>query len=167
MNRFTAVIALLMLAASSLATAQSRNPCTLLSKAEIESVVGGPISGLDGSNNMGGTQACSGVAKNRMSVMIMYVTSNQNQKVADPMGYLEAESRKSAQSIGAQMDVKKFGPILCTTLIPPKQGPYSTQCMVLKPPSSMASIAVLVATQQEMVSIDKLHILAEKMLGRF
>ena len=165
MNRFTAVLALLTLAASSLATAQSRNPCTLLSKAEIESVVGGPISGLDGSNNLGGTQTCSGVVAKRMSVMLMYVTSNQ--KVADPMGYLEAESRKAANSIGAQMDVKKFGPILCTTLIPPKQGPYSTQCMVIKPPSSMASIAVMVAKQQEMVSIDKLHILAEKMLRRF
>jgi len=167
MNRFTAVIALLMLAASSLATAQSRNPCTLLSKAEIESVVGGPISGLDGSNNMGGTQACSGVAKNRMSVMIMYVTSNQNQKVADPMGYLEAESRKSAQSIGAKMDVKRSGNILCTTLIPPKQGPYSTQCMVGKLPNSMASIAVMVTTEQEMVPIDKLLPLAQKMVGRF
>jgi len=165
MNRLTAVFALLMLASAAIAGAQAKNPCTFLSKAEIESVLGVKVSGLDGSNNLGGTQTCSGVVAKRMSVMLMYVTSNQ--KVADPMGYLEAESRKSAQSIGAQMDVKKFGPILCTTLIPPKQGPYSTQCMVLKPPSSMASIAVMVITQQEMVSIDKLHILAEKMLRRF
>src|SRR5215472_11172017 len=107
MNRLTAVFALLMLASAAIAGAQAKDPCTFLSKAEIESVLGVKISGLDGSNNMGGTQACSGVAKNRMSVMIMYVTSNQ--KVADPMGYLEAESRKSANSIGAKMDVKKSG----------------------------------------------------------
>ena len=165
MNRFTAVFALLMLASCSIAGAQAKNPCTFLTPAEIESVLGIKVSGLTTPGEAGGTQTCSGVAGKRMSVMLMYVTSNQ--KVADPMGYLEAESRKAANSIGAQMDVKRFGPILCTTLIPPKQGPYSTQCMVLKPPSSMASIAVMVITQQEMVSIDKLHILAEKMLRRF
>jgi len=65
------------------------------------------------------------------------------------------------------MDVKRFGSsTLCTTLIPPKPGPYSTQCMVIKKPTGMASITVLVPSQQDMSSIDKLHSLAEKMLGR-
>ena len=165
MNRFTAVFALLMLASCSIAGAQARNPCTLLSKAEIESFVGGPISGLDRSNNVGGTLTCNGAAKNRMYVALIYASSNQ--KIADPMAYLEAESRKSANMIGAKLDVKKFGNILCIALIPPKEGPYATQCSVLKPPGSMASVAIMVSTQQEMVPIDKLLPLAEKMAARF
>jgi hypothetical protein len=38
--------------------------------------------------------------------------------------------------------------------------------MVIKKPTGMASITVLVPSQQDMSSIDKLHSLAEKMLGR-
>ena len=165
MNRLTALFALLIVASCSIAGAQAKNPCTFLTPAEIESVLGIKVSGLTTPSQMGVTQTCGGVAKNRMSVTLMYVTSNQ--KVADPMGYLEAESRKSANSIGAKMDVRKSGNILCTTLIPPKQGPYATQCMVLKPPNSMAAITVMVTTQQEMVSIDKLLLLSQKMIGRF
>ena len=172
MNRFTAALALLMLASSTIAGAQAKNPCTFLTKAEIESVLGVKLTGLTTPGEIGSihqsgvTQTCSGVAANRMSVMVMYVTSNQKPP-ADPMAYLEAESRKAAQSIGAQMEVKRAGSVLCTALIPPKQGPYATQCMVPKLPSSMASITVMVATRPEMVSIDKLLPLAQKMVGRF
>jgi hypothetical protein len=39
--------------------------------------------------------------------------------------------------------------------------------MAVKKPTGMATITILVATQQAMVPIDKLRPLAEKMLGRF
>ena len=164
MNRFT-IFAFLMLASSVIAGGQARNPCSLLTPAEIESVIGVKVSGLSAPSQMGVTQICSGAASKRMSVMLMYVTSDQ--KVADPLGYLEAESRKSANSIGAKLDVKRAGNILCTALIPPKQGPYATQCMVVKPPSSMAAITTMVPAQQDMVPIEKLLPLAQKMVGRF
>ena len=89
-------------------------------------------------------------------------------KWADPLGYLEQVGRQSANSVKAQFEAKRFGSsILCTTLIPPKPGPYSTQCMAVKKPTGMATITILVATQQDMVPMDKLRPLAEKMLGRF
>src|SRR5258708_3211524 len=142
--------------------------CGVLTPGEIESVLGVKVSGFGGGSQIGGTQTCGGTAAKRMSIMLMVVTQKPGDpKVADPLGFLETQSRQSAKSIGAQMDAKRFGSsILCTTLIPPKQGPYSTQCMVVKAPS-MASIGIMVATQQDMVSMDKLHALAEKMAGRF
>jgi hypothetical protein len=169
MNRLIAAVALIL--ACSLAGTAQVNPCSLLKPSEVESALGVKISGLDVSGPMGGTQTCSGVVANRMQVMVMFVgagaTKPNDAKWADPLGELERQSRESAKSIGAQMDVKRFGDnILCTTLVPPKQGPYATQCMVVKKPTGMASISVLVAKQPDMVPIEKLRPLAEKMLGR-
>jgi len=172
MNRFVAVFAFVLLAFALPAGAQV-NPCKLLTPAEIESALGGKLSGFGGNAPMSATiPTCSGIMPNRMSVMVMFAAgdakSAADPKWADPLGYLEQMSRQSANSIKAQLDAKRFGSsILCTALIPPKQGPYSTQCMAVKKPTGMATITILVHSQQEMVPMDKLRPLAEKMLGRF
>ncbi len=171
MNRFIAVLAFVLLAFSLPAAAQV-DPCKLLTAAEIESALGAKVI-FAGSAQWGVTPTCAGgSAPKHMSVMVMFAPGDaakaNDPKWADPLGYLEQVSRQSANSIKAQMEAKRFGSsILCTTLIPPKPGPYSTQCMAVKKPTGMASISVLVPAQQDMVSIDKLHVLAEKMLGRF
>jgi hypothetical protein len=169
MNRLIAIFALVV-ACSFLSSAQV-NPCSLLKLSEVESALGVKVSGLDTSGQVSGMQTCSGIVPNRMQVMVMFAgagaTKPNDAKWADPLGELERQSRESAKSIGAQMDVKRFGDsILCTTLVPPKQGPYATQCMAVKKPTGMASISVLVAKQPDMVPIEKLRPLAEKMLGR-
>jgi hypothetical protein len=175
MNRLIAALALIL--ACSLAGNAQVKPCSLVTPAEVESALGVKVTGLDVNGEMGGMATCSGVAANRMSVMVMFAGAGAQKgngaqkgddaKWADPLGELERQSRESAKSIGAQMEVKRFGSsILCTTLIPPKQGPYSTQCMAVKKPTGMGSISVLVRTQQDMVPIEKLRPLAEKMLGR-
>jgi hypothetical protein len=170
MNRLIAIFALI-LACSLLSSAQV-NPCSLLKPSEVESALGAKVSGLDTSGQISGMQTCSGVVANRMQVMVMFAPAGMQKgndaKWADPLAELERQSRESAKSIGAQMDVKKFGDnILCTTLVPPKQGPYATQCMAVKKPTGMVSISVLVAKQQDMAPIEKLRPLAEKMLSRF
>ena len=173
MNRLITIIALVLLAASLPAVAQV-NPCKLLTAAEIESALGGKLSGYSGNSPMSATipTCAGGILPKRMSVMVMFAAgdakSAADPKWADPLGYLEQMSRQSANSIKAQLDAKRFGSsILCTALIPPKQGPYSTQCMAVKKPTGMATITVLVPAQQDMVSMDTLRPLAEKMLGRF
>ena len=173
MNRLIAVLAFVLLAQSLPAAAQV-DPCKLLTAAEIESALGGKLSGYSGNSPMSATipTCAGGVMSKRMSVMVMFAAgdakSAADPKWADPLGYLEQTSRQSADGIKAKMEAKRFGSsILCTTLIPPKQGPYSTQCMVVKKPTGMASIGILVPTQQDMVSMDALRPLAEKMLGRF
>ena len=173
MNRLITIIALVLLAASLPAVAQV-DPCKLLTPGEIESALGGKLSAYTGSSPMSAAipTCAGGVLSKRMSVMVMFAKGDAkaaaDPKWADPLGYLEQVSRQSADSIKAKMEAKRFGSsILCTTLIPPKQGPYSTQCMAVKKPTGMATITVLVTTQQDMASIDTLRPLAEKMLGRF
>ena len=173
MNRFVAVFAFVMLAFSLAAGAQV-DPCKLLTPAEIESALGGKLSGYGGNAPMSATipTCAGGILPKHMSVMVMFAKGDAkaaaDPKWADPLGYLEQMSRQSADSIKAKMEAKRFGSsILCTTLIPPKQGPYATQCMVVKKPTGMATISILVPAQQDMVSMDTLRPLAEKMLGRF
>jgi hypothetical protein len=171
MNRQITVLVFALLVASLPAIAQV-DPCKLLTQAEIENAIGGKVE-FGGSAQWGATPTCPGgsMAK-KMSIIVMFApgdaTKANDPKWADPLGYLEQISRQSADSIKAKMEAKRFGSsILCTTLIPPKQGPYTTQCMAVKKPTGMAAITIMVRTQQEMVSMETLRPLAEKMLGRF
>ena len=173
MNRLIAAFAFVLLA-SSLAPAAQVDPCKLLTPAEIENALGGKLSAYSGNSPMSAAMptCAGGILPKHMSVMVMFAAgdakSAADPKWADPLGYLEQVSRQSANSIKAQLDVKRFGSsILCTALIPPKQGPYSTQCMAVKKPTGMATITILVPARQDMVSMDTLRPLAEKMLGRF
>jgi hypothetical protein len=168
MNRLITALAFALLAASWQASAQV-DPCKLLTPAEIESVLGVKVSGFTrGSVQGSNTLTCNGDAGKRMSVGLIYAAPKPSDpKIADPMGWIESYSRESAKAIGAQLNVQRFGPsIICTQLITPKGGPFNTQCYNVKPPN-MATITVLVPTQQEMVSMDKLRPLAEKMADRF
>lgn len=168
MNRLITAVALLLLASLPAAGVQV-DPCKLLTPAEIESVLGVKVSGFTRGRVQGSaTVTCNGEAGKRMSVGLIFAAPKPGDpKIADPMAWIENYSRESAKAIGAQLDVKRFGPsIICTSLTTPKQGPYNTQCYNVKPPN-MATITVLVPTQQEMVPMDKLRPLAEKMAGRF
>ncbi|HMF92073.1 MAG TPA: hypothetical protein VKL40_15620 [Candidatus Angelobacter sp.] len=171
MNRLIIAVTVLVMTCVPVARAQV-DPCKLLTPAEIESALGTKVT-FAGSAQWGATPTCAGgAAPKHMSVMVMFSPGDaakaNDPKWADPLGYLEQMSRQSANSIKAQLDAKRFGSsILCTALIPPKQGPYSTQCMAVKKPTGMATITVLVPAQQDMVSMDTLRPLAEKMLGRF
>jgi hypothetical protein len=167
MNCLVKLFAIVLLAPPLMAGAQA-DPCKLLTPAEMESALGVKPSGFARGSAPGGTLTCNGEAGKRMSVgLVLSIQKPGDPKIPDLMGWLENQSRQSAKMIGAQLDVKRFGSsILCTAMIPLKQGPFNTQCMAVKP-TSMAMITVLVPAQQEMVSMDKLRPLAEKMAGRF
>lgn len=71
--------------------------------------------------------------------------------------------------MGAQVDVKTFGPITCSTMVPPAslaEHGFNTTCTVSKA-NAVAGIEVTAKTQKDRVSIDKLRPLAEKMASRF
>ena len=167
MNRLIAAFVFALLAASLPASAQG-DPCKLLTPAEMESVLGLKVSGFTHGSAPGGTLTCNGDAGKGKSVGLMLsIQKPGDPKIADPMSWLENQNRESAKQIGAQLEMKRFGSsILCTSLITPKMGLFNTQCYAFKP-GSMAAVTVLVPTQQELVSMDKLRPLAEKMAGRF
>lgn len=71
--------------------------------------------------------------------------------------------------MGAQVDVKVFGPISCSTVVPPAslaQYGFNTTCTVSKS-SAVAGVEVVTKTQEDMLSIEQLRPLAEKMVNRF
>lgn len=79
MNRFITTLALLLPALAPAAGAQV-NPCSLLTRAEIENALGVKVSGLDGSGEIKGMYTCGGVAAKRLQVMLMFAPG----KAGDP-----------------------------------------------------------------------------------
>jgi hypothetical protein len=85
-----------------------------------------------------------------------------------PSGGKEAGGIAMAKKMGAQVDVKTFGPVTCSTMIPPKnleEYGFNTTCSVVKN-GQVAAVEVTAKTQAEMVSIEKLRAVAERIAGR-
>ena len=87
----------------------------------------------------------------------------------DRSGGTEKKGIEVVKKMGIQVDMKTFGPITCSTMVPPanlaQQG-FNTTCTVSKP-TAVAGVEVTAKRRQDMVSIERLHPLAEKMAGRF
>jgi hypothetical protein len=73
------------------------------------------------------------------------------------------------KQMGGRVEVKTFGPIVCSTVEPPsdkQQMGYNTTCTVNKD-TAMASIEFTANKKQDMLPIDRVRGLAEKMAERF
>ena len=130
--------------------------CKLLTQAEVETALGIKLSPFAPSGSFCGAKSDS------VSVMLRLAKSSGTQGDAK-------KSLEMMKQMGMQVDVKTFGPITCSTLVPPAkmtQSGYNTTCSVTKP-GSVAAIEVATKSQQSMVPIDKLRPLAEKMSPRF
>ncbi len=166
MNRYITMSALLgLLGGSFVAHAQGGNACALASPAEVESVLGAKVSGLK-AQDTGGTSVpiCMGTSP-KGSVMLRIA----KRKSQGPPGERERQGIEIYRKMGAQVDVQTFGPITCSTVIPPKnleEHGFNTTCTVTKG-DTVAGIEITVKKRADMVPIDKLHPLAEKMSGRF
>ena len=87
----------------------------------------------------------------------------------DRSGGTEKGGIEVVKKMGIQVDVKTFGPITCSTMVPHAnlaQHGFNTTCTVSKP-TAIAGVEVTAKSQQDMVSIERLHPLAEKMASRF
>jgi hypothetical protein len=81
----------------------------------------------------------------------------------------EAQGIDNLRKMGGQVEVKTFGPITCSYLIPPKgleQIGFNTTCSIQKG-DQVAAIEVTTKSAKDMVPIDKLQPLAEKMAPHF
>jgi len=164
-----AALTLLSLAAPLPVLAADNRACKLLTPGELEPVVGGKLSafqGMDAGSGKGPVHAeiCSAAAPNA-SVMLRLA------KRASGGGSATAASQglEIARKMGATVDLKTFGPITCSTIIPPKsmeQYGFNTTCSVVKT-GEVAAVEVQAKSQKDMVSIEKLRPLAEKMSARF
>ncbi|HET8721294.1 MAG TPA: hypothetical protein VFM24_04660, partial [Nitrospira sp.] len=87
----------------------------------------------------------------------------------DRSGSKEKAGLEMVKNMGAQVEVQTFGPIVCSSLIPPRgkeQMGYNTTCTLSKE-TAVAGIEITANSQAGMVSIEKLHTLAQKMGDRF
>jgi hypothetical protein len=146
--------------------------CGLLTAAELESALGSKVTDLKQSGVAGaasptpaspaGASFCS--AETPTAKILLRVAK----KTGNDSG-AEAKGLEIAKKMGAQVDIKTFGPITCSSMIPPKsleQYGFNTTCSVNKG-TEVAAVEVTAKSQKDMISIDKLKPLAEKMAARF
>jgi hypothetical protein len=139
--------------------AADNKACSLLTSAEIEAATGLKISGWKAQQQTVRSDAalCNGDAGTATVLL----------RVASKTGAagLESKGMAIAKQMGAQVEVKTFGPVTCSSVIPPKsleQYGFNTTCAIEKG-SQVAAIEVTSKTQNAMVPIDKLRPLVEKM----
>jgi hypothetical protein len=137
--------------------------CALAAPAELQSVLGSTVAGLKGSEPMPGVAICSGqTAGASVMLRVSKIRGKGSEEAA-------AKGIEMAKQMGVTVEVKSFGPITCSTMIPPAnlaQYGYNTTCSVTKA-GDVAAIEVTAKTRKDMVSIETLRPLAEKFAQRF
>jgi len=144
------------------ADAAGNRACALLTPAEIQEALGAKVSGLDGGGAQGDAAICTG---NIPTGKVMLRTATRK---AGEERNIEAEGIKIAEKMGAKVEVKTFGAITCSTLIPSKSMEelgFNTTCAVLKG-TRVGAVEVTTKAQKDMVPIEKLRPLAEKIADR-
>jgi len=146
-----------------IANGEGNKACALASPGEIETVLGAEVTGLNSpATGDASAQICLGNSS-KGSVMLRLA------KGKSEGGEAERKGLEIVKKMGAQVDVKTFGPITCSTVIPPKnleQHGFNTTCAISKSPQ-VAAIEIQAKTRADMVPIEKLRPLPEKMAGRF
>lgn len=160
---FSAVFfGVLMLVFACGARAQNK-ACALATPDELQALLGAKVSGLRGTETPGGNAAmCMGQTPTA-SVMLRVAKRSAQGAGAGAAGI------ETAKKMGAQVDVKTFGAVICSTMIPPAnlaQLGFNTTCSVVKK-TNVAAIEVTAKSQKDMIAIDKLRPLAEKLAERF
>ena len=154
----TVTLALAITAAS--LAADGGRACALVTPAEIEALVGTRLE-LKGVT-VGTSDFCSARTP-QLGVMVRLA-----QRAA---GAVDKESAAVtiARKMGSQVDIKKFGPMTCSAIVPtPDKEVYgfTTTCSFVRG-TTVAVLEVTTQKRESRVSIDKLHELAEKMAKRF
>jgi hypothetical protein len=142
--------------------AGANQACALLSAAEFENLLGAGISSLTGSA-MGTAQMCSGHTP-AATILLRLAKQSDAAKIAGVKGV------EVLRKMGFQIDIKTFGPMTCSALVPPQsmvpQYGFNTTCSVVKG-GQVAAVEITAKRKADAVPIEKLRPLAEKMASRF
>ncbi|MGQ0811319.1 MAG: hypothetical protein ACT4OO_08865 [Nitrospiraceae bacterium] len=151
--------------------ADGSKACGLVTLSELEAVLGTKVSLSGGAAVPAGARAefCMGQAPTA-TVVLRLGTGLDPGREGDRSGGAEMKGIEIAKKMGAQVEVKTFfEPSTCSTMVPPAnlaQYGFNTTCTVSKA-TAVAGIEVQAKSQKDMVSIEQLRPLAEKMAGRF
>jgi len=152
--------AVIVLLAASVSGAGTEDACSLLSPAEVTAAFGAKVPLKGGS--MGTVKVCSG--NTATATILIRLAKSKGKASADAA----AAGIQMMKDLGAQVEVKTFGPITCSTITPPKnmeQYGFNTTCSVVKG-GFVGAIEVTAKAKKDQVPIEKLRPLAEKMSAR-
>ena len=156
-------IALIVVAAQNTAgQTPAGKACGLVTESELQSVLGGNVSLKGGS--IGEVQMCSGQAQNATVMLRLF------KRTTDPAGGAEKAGIDAVKKMGVQVEAKTVGGTMCTTMVPPAnmaQMGFGTTCTVTSKAPMFAVIEITAKTQKDMVPMEKLRAVAEKMATRF
>jgi hypothetical protein len=160
-----ALVASVTLLFPALLTAADNKACKLLTAAELEPVVGGKLSAFK-TLSFDGVDECYASTGN-VSVRLRW--EKKQERASEGPSARAAKQLQTLKEMGAAVDTKNFGSITCSTIVPSKskqKDGLNTTCLVPKG-DELAGVAIIVWTEKDLVPIDKLHPLAEKMAERF
>ena len=103
----------------------------------------------------GTTQICLGSTLN--AKVLLRVAQKSGDEGAKSNGETERKGMEIMKKMGAQVGVKAFGPVTCSTITPPATMPesgYNTVCSYSKK-TGVAAIEITAKTQKDAVPIDK------------
>jgi hypothetical protein len=144
--------------------------CALATPGELTAALGATVSSLKPQEMTGTTQICLGSTSNaKVLLRVTQKSSDEGAEDAKSNGETERKGMEIMKKMGAQVDVKTFGPVTCSTITPPATMPesgYNTTCSYSQK-TGVAAIEITAKTQKDAVPIDKLRPLAEKMADRF
>jgi hypothetical protein len=149
-----------------LGAADANKACGLLTPAELEAALGAKVTLGGGGPMTPSVTVCTGGTPTA-TVMLRLVTGLDPGR--DRSGGREMKGLEIVKKMGAQVEVKTFGPMTCSSTVPPAslaQYGFNTTCTVGKP-TALAGIEVVAKSQKDMISIERLRPLAEKMTSRF
>jgi hypothetical protein len=143
-------------------TAPANTACGLVTDSELQSALGAKVSLKPGS--IGAVQTCAGATPSATVSLRLF------KRTADPSGKTEQAGIAALRKMGAEVDVKTSDGITCMTAVPPPKMAamgFGTTCTVTSKAPTFAVIEVAAKTQKDMVPIDTLRAVAEKMATRF
>lgn len=148
-----------VLATAVSAEGDANKACGLLTASELEAVIGAKLTMMP--------SAAGGLCTGRTPTGMVSLTIRETKTGAEAEAGLAAAVTQAKQR-GIQMGVKKFGPITCTTMSPMQniKAPFLTSCSFVKG-TRAAVVEVMANSQKDMVPIEKLRSLSEKMASRF
>ena len=147
---------------ASMAQAPANKACELVTDAELQSALGSKVTLKAGS--LGNVQTCSGESPVATVLLRFLKTSTTSSGSAEHSGI------DAVKKMGAQVDVKTSGGIMCMTVVPPTNLAalgFGTTCTVTSKAPTYAVIEITAKTQKDMVPMEKLRAVAEKMASRF
>jgi Flp pilus assembly protein CpaB len=158
----SAVVLSILPARVSIAQATGNKACALVTEAELQAMLGSKVTLKAGS--IGDVQTCAGETPSARVLLRLFSRSK------DPSGNAEQAGIEAIKKMGAQVDVKTSGGIMCMTAVPPPSMAamgFGTTCTVTSKAPMFAVIEITAKTQKDMIPMERLRLVADKMASRF